>query len=323
MNGSLTQKVLNTLLDWGADIVGIAPIERFANAPDGHKPNDFLPECKSVISIGLNLFQGMADVWGEYNEPGKTITPYLFYGYGLTNIESSRIVNRMAKLLEYQGYKTLCFLPTWLSSAYKYFEEMFETNKVLTEFSHRHAAVAAGIAELGWSGMALTPEFGSMQRFNSILTSAVLEPTPLYDGPRLCQPDKCNKKCARICPTGAISDLENQTSIIDGRNITYATHDNIRCLYGIFGMVKGTGGRSNLTIPEGSGQATHFFSELKSDKVNMFDRAMLENSHGIICGDFCGKCLHKCPAKKLSARDLKDFDFSKRNSSLNKFALFC
>jgi hypothetical protein len=62
----LTQKVMDTLLEWGADLVGIAPVERFDGAPEGHRPTDFLPECKSVISIALHLFQGMADVWGEW-----------------------------------------------------------------------------------------------------------------------------------------------------------------------------------------------------------------------------------------------------------------
>jgi hypothetical protein len=93
----LTTAVVSELLNLGADLVGIAPVDRFAHAPEGHKPTDFLPECKSVISIALHLFQGMADAWGEYDKPGKTITPYLFYGYGLTNLESSRIVNRVAK----------------------------------------------------------------------------------------------------------------------------------------------------------------------------------------------------------------------------------
>ncbi len=227
---TLTQTIIDNLLDWGADLVGIAPVERFAAAPDGFKPTDFMPDCKSVISVGLHLFQGMSDVWGEYNEPGKSLTPYLFYGYGLTNIESSRIVNRMAKQIEYRGYKTLCFLPTWLSSSYKYFEEMMEAGTVRSEFSHRHAAVAAGVATFGWSGMALTPEFGSMQRFNSILTSAELEPTPLYEGPDLCRPDICNKKCVRICPAKAISETESQSLTIDNRQYTYAAHDNIRCL---------------------------------------------------------------------------------------------
>jgi len=112
----LTQRVLDRLLEWGADLVGVAPVERFENAPEGHKPTDFMPECNSVISIALHIFQGMADVWGEHDVPEKTITPYLFYGYGLTNLESSRIVNRMAKSLEYSGYKTLAFMPTWISS---------------------------------------------------------------------------------------------------------------------------------------------------------------------------------------------------------------
>jgi len=317
----LTLNVVNTLLDWGADLVGIAPVERFADAPEGHKPTDFLPECKSVISIAMHIFQGMGDVWGEYDEPGKTITPYLFYGYGLTNIESSRLSNRMAKQLEYLGYKTLCFMPTWTCTQYKYFEEMVQANEYRAEFSHRHAAVAAGIAEFGWSGLALTPEFGAMQRYNSILTSAELEPTPLYDGPALCQKDKCNTKCARICPADAISENKPQSLTIDGRRISYGVHDNVRCVYAIVGMIKGSGGRSEVKIPDGPGRLEHFYADYRSDKINTFDRKMLDNCFGIICGDFCGKCLHQCPSKSLSEKEIKDHDLSRRHSSLNRALL--
>jgi hypothetical protein len=55
--------------------------------------------------------------------------------------------------------------------------------------------------------------------------------------------------------------------------------------------------------------------------MHPYDKAMLDNCFGIICGDFCGKCLHKCPSKKLCAKDLKDFDFSSRHSSVNRFRL--
>ncbi len=55
----LTQKVIDKLLELGADLVGIAPVERFSEAPEGHRPTDFMPECKSVISIGLHLFNHM------------------------------------------------------------------------------------------------------------------------------------------------------------------------------------------------------------------------------------------------------------------------
>ncbi len=279
----LTLKVVDTFLDWGADLVGIAPVERFSEAPQGHRPTDFLPQCRSVVSIGLHIFQGTADVWGEWDQPDKTNTPYLFYGYGLTNWESSRLVNRMAKLLEYRGYKTLAFMPTWISSMTKYFDDTIVTGEIMTELSHRHAAVAAGIADFGLNGLALTPEFGSMQRFNTLLTSAELEPTPLYDGPPLCVPEACGSKCVKICPVHAFSDTEMQTCSIGGKEKGYALHDNIRCAYAVTGLVQGTGSRADLQIPEGPGQP-----------------------------------LHMCPSKKVSREGLKDYDLTGRHSSVNR-----
>jgi len=314
----LTLKVVDTLLDWGADLVGIAPAERFSEAPEGHRPTDFLPECKSVISIGLHIFQGMADVWGEWDQANKTNTPYLFYGYGLTNWESSRLVNRMAKILEYHGYKTLAFMPTWISSMTKYFDDTIVTGEIMTEFSHRHAAVAAGIADFGLNGLALTPEFGSMQRYNTLLTSAELEPTPLYDGPPLCVPEACGNKCIKICPVNAFSDTELQSCSVGGREKSYALHDNIRCAYAVTGLVQGTGSRADLEIPEGPGQPLHFFASMASEEIHPYTKAMLDNCFGLICGDFCGKCLHMCPSRKLSAKSMKDYDLSARHSSLNR-----
>lgn len=319
----LTAAVAEKLLDLGADLVGIAPVSRFANAPEGHRPTDFMPECKSVISIGLHLFQGMADVWGEHDEPGKTITPYLFYGYGLTNLEAARIASRVARLLEYRGYKTLCFMPTWPTSSYKYFEESLKTNKMWAEFSHRHAAVAAGVASLGWNGLCLTPEFGSMQRFNSILTSAELEPSPLYDGPPLCRPDRCGMKCVRVCPAAALSEDQSRSFEIEGRTTTYSTHDSTRCLYGIHGLIEGSGGRSRVKIPPGPGIAKDYEETIKGQQheVSKYDLQMRNNCGGIICGNFCGKCLHECPSRKLAEKDLKSWEPSKRHSVLQRSLL--
>lgn len=319
---TLTEKVIDTLLDQGADLVGIAPVARFADAPEGHRPTDFLPSCKSVISIALHLMQGVADVWSEDPErPGKTISPYLFYGYGLTNIESSRIVNRMAKQLEYLGYDTLCFLPTWTTSMYKYYDGTVADGKIKAEFSHRHAAVAAGIADFGWNTLALTPEFGAMQRFNSILTSAELEPTPLYDGPELCRKDDCKTKCARKCPAKALSETEGQTLRIGEKTCTYAKRDDVRCTYGIYGMIDGAGGRSKIQIPDGPGRFEALYMERQGDAMHMYDKIMHENCFGLICGDFCGRCLHQCSSRELAAKEMKDYDLSGRHSSLSRSPL--
>jgi ferredoxin len=55
--------------------------------------------------------------------------------------------------------------------------------------------------------------------------------------------------------------------------------------------------------------------------INPYDKAMPDNCFGIICGEFCGKCLHRCPSKKLSTKDLKDYDFSNRHRSINRSRL--
>ena len=314
---TLTQSVLSNLLQWGADLVGIAPVERFRNAPNGHHPSEFMPSCKSAISISMHIHQGAADVWGDYDQPNKTNTPYLFYGYGLTNLELARMANRIAKALEYRGYKSLCFLPTWITSMAKYMDKTKTTKKLKAEISHRHAAVAAGLGTLGLNGLLLTPEFGPMQRLVTVLTSAELEPTPLYDGPELCHPGLCGMKCVRLCPAQAFSEKERQSCVIGERTLTYSTHDNIRCSYAIHGMIKGDGARSEIAIPEGPGDISQLARELRGKNIHPFDRAMLNNSFGIICGDFCGKCLHQCPSKELSKKDLADYDFSTRQSVLN------
>ena len=58
-----------------------------------------------------------------------------------------------------------------------------------------------------------------------------------------------------------------------------------------------------------------------SPEVSSIDRSMKSMSPGIICGNFCGKCVHKCPSKKLLEKELKNYDLSSRHSSLNRMDL--
>jgi ferredoxin len=242
----------------------------------------------------MHVADGVCDVWGDYTEPGKTVSPYLFYGYGLTNMELGRVANLMAKRLEYRGYKTLIFPPTWAISFYRFFETSFSTGDIKADFSHRHAAVAAGLGELGWHSLCMTPEFGTRVRFNSILTDAPLTADPLYQGPKLCRPDRCRFKCVEVCPSEAISKKGETACTIGDQKFRYAKIDKVRCLYGVMALVKGSGGRSEIEIPEGPGQIEHFMQA--REQVNPFDQLMLENCFGVVCGDFCGRCLHQCPA---------------------------
>ena len=46
-----TQEVKQRLYDLGADLCGIASIDRFNGAPSGYHPLDVLPTCQSVIVL--------------------------------------------------------------------------------------------------------------------------------------------------------------------------------------------------------------------------------------------------------------------------------
>ena len=73
--------------------------------------------------------------------------------------------------------------------------------------SLRLAAVLAGLGEMGWSKVLLTPQFGPRQRLGLILTDAELEPDPVRIG-RI--RDRC-KICVRDCPGNAIDPKKGNT----------------------------------------------------------------------------------------------------------------
>ena len=289
----LTNEMKSFIISQGVDTVGIAPVERFRNAPKGFGPRDYMQDATCVISIGIHIANGVCDVWGEYNKPGKSISPYLFYGYGLLNLQLGRIADITAKQLEDRGFKSLTFPPTWAISMYRSIGLLPE-HYIGADFSHRHAAVAAGLGEFGWSGLTLTPKYGARMRFNSIITNAPLMPSKIYQGPKLCQPRRCKYLCVRICPAKALSRKDSVEIEIGERTYRYAQFDMIRCMYGIYALVKGSGSFGGVEIPPGPGDISHYWQA--KEQQDGRDKMMLENCFGIICGDYCGRCLHKCPA---------------------------
>jgi epoxyqueuosine reductase len=297
-NQRLTKEIKATILELGADIVGVAPVERLKNAPKGNRPVDYMPDAKNVISFGSHLADGILDVWGEYSQPGKTISPYLFYGYGLVNLELGRIANVVAKRLEYQGYKSLMFPPTWPISSYRWLG--LREGDERADFSHRHAAVAAGLGELGFNGLVLTPNFGPRVRFNSVITNAPLVPSPMYEGPALCQPERCDYLCVKVCPAQALHLDKTREVDIGERHFKYTYNDIYRCFYGVWGMVKGSASIGGVEIPPGPGSEEQFREALKQRHPD--DQKMI-SLWGIICGNFCGRCLHQCPAN-IYAREM-------------------
>ena len=93
---------------------------------------------------------------------------------------------------------------------------------LVPNFSHRCAAVAAGLGRVGWSGNIVTKKFGARVLFNSILTDAKLKiDNPIEDNPCL----NC-RLCEKSCQGGLFSKDEIQTIKIANVEETIAKRNN-------------------------------------------------------------------------------------------------
>jgi epoxyqueuosine reductase QueG len=133
----------------------------------------------------------------------------------------------VARFLEAEGYTTLPISASniWRYNPYKDLEVSFAP-----DLAHRYAAVAAGLGQIGWNGLCLTPEFGPRNRFVSVVTTAALEPTPMYRGDALC--DRC-MECVKNCPTDAFrqeADATNEIEI-DGEVYRFPLTNKWRCAW--------------------------------------------------------------------------------------------
>ncbi|HEX2951829.1 MAG TPA: hypothetical protein VHV83_20030, partial [Armatimonadota bacterium] len=130
--------------------------------------------------------------------------------------------------LERQGFKSVPIVSSniWRYKGYKDLTENFAP-----DVSHLHAAVACGLAEYGYSGLAITPEYGARQRYVTVVTDAALVPTPLIEPGSVC--DMCGL-CKKHCMSGALTkEIKGMNVIeIEGNRYTYANKNLWRCSWG-------------------------------------------------------------------------------------------
>ena len=83
----------------GADVVGIAPVERFAPAPEGYKPTDLMESARSVIAFGVCNLPAVVDASPSY--------VYSKMGYYFLNRYLDRIAYELARFLDDRGWLVL------------------------------------------------------------------------------------------------------------------------------------------------------------------------------------------------------------------------
>jgi hypothetical protein len=226
----------------GADIVGIGSMDRFEGAPAQMDPRYMFPAAKSIIVMGFRHFRGLF----RGIEEGTFFTAYSAMGYaGINYIYQPLVLWNVSKLIEDAGYEALPLPNNYLGSNVN-ITDAGEGAKMNPVMSHpvapdkpapdvfiqiRLAAFCAGLGEIGFSKMFLSPEFGPRQRLAAILTDAPLKPDPLYEG-KLC--DKC-MGCVKACSVQAMPRDKIVKVKVAGRDLEWSDIDMYKCWDGFSG----------------------------------------------------------------------------------------
>lgn len=206
----------------GADLVGIASIDRFEGVDPGHHPRSVMPEAQSVVVIGRRIPRGaMRGI-----EEGTQFGIYGMYGADwLDNRFVAITTFRTAEFIEDNRWEAvpLAPLPPQIPPSGIPVREGLPAPNVMVDLDQ--AAVRAGLGEIGYCGTFLSPRFGPRQRFQAILTEAPLEPDPLLDTAI------CTRCLAldKICPLGALQTKGETTLNIAGKTMTVAGIDHDIC----------------------------------------------------------------------------------------------
>lgn len=222
----------------GADLVGIASLDRFDGAPKQQDPRYIFPDAKALIALAFRIPRG----YYRGIEEGTYFQAYTALGYGGMNLVYMPIVLReLCCYIEDQGYEAAPIPNMYGGSSIPFALQRFDPTRsrpvspekphpdILVDF--RIAAFAAGLGEIGYSKVFLTPEFGPRQRFVLLLTDAPLEPDPLFEG-QLC--DGC-QRCVAECSMKAISATETESIVVAGRKLEWGKLDVIKCSIGYRG----------------------------------------------------------------------------------------
>lgn len=203
----------------GADLVGIASIDRFSTLPADRHPSSVFPECKSVVVIAKRILRGSLRGVEEGTNFAST---YQFFGYhALEDNFLAQTTYDLTRWIEERSFESVpmfCYYPEGMPKGVAVSPDKPAPN-VIVDFEF--AAQAAGLAELGLGNLLITKEYGTRQRFAMIFTDAELEADPVFEK-SLC--GDC-RACADACPLKAIDTSKTWKFGVKGHEMDVATVD--------------------------------------------------------------------------------------------------
>jgi epoxyqueuosine reductase len=190
-NAAAAEHLRETILGWGASLVGFADLA-------GVAPTTLLMWPRAVsLAVALDpaALTGVrdgptADYYGEYNRANRAL---------------NEIAGRTAGAILDLGYRVEPFpatVPeTWRGNDW--------TKSLSVAFQHKTAATRAGLGWVGKNALLITPEFGPRVRLATVLTDM---PLPVEEPVTAGRCGTC-EVCARVCPALAIKGTEWQAGL--------------------------------------------------------------------------------------------------------------
>ena len=152
-----------------------------------------LPERFSFLTYGITLLFRLSDAVVDEVDDAPTIS--YFQHYRAVNAFLDSWTLRLTALIEREGSRAFPIAAS---------QSLPGKDNYQALFSHKTAAVRAGLGWIGKSALFVSPRFGPRVRLATVLTNLTLptNPPPVYKGCGGC------RICVDLCPAGAISGRE-------------------------------------------------------------------------------------------------------------------
>ena len=179
-------------------VFGTGPAAAMANELHGHRPEDLLPGCQSLICFGIPVPK---NVYRMINYDIETVWRSQNLNYRLLDVLSLRFAN----LLEESGFKAV--------PVYGCQPMGLNERGVVGYLNQLRMGEVTGVGIIGKNGLLLHSRYGARLMLGGVITTAELPVTHYPDAFEPGCPTDC-RICAEACPVQALVAEKKQVKIM-------------------------------------------------------------------------------------------------------------